>query len=262
MRRKLRKILRKNAEMERKTPYNFCDRWCERCVWEKQKTCSLYLEEFEQRITNIANGRDENDLEIWQNELEKKLQEMPASVSEDTQREWEPSGEYEYYNSGSGKKANCGDEDEYEEEECSDEYLEELQTRKERFLNAHPLQVISEQYMNRSAVFLKEAFPDDEEIAPDLFSHYETVSWYHTLLPSKMYYGLSALCEYDGTDDTELCDTIAEWAVCKKGIKKSVEALREIARAKPGFKKTITLLLALLHNMHSRIELKEQDVTT
>ena len=61
---RLQEIIRKNVEFEKEAPYNFCDRWCERCVLETQRRCKLYLYELDICVTNIAHGRDENDLEI------------------------------------------------------------------------------------------------------------------------------------------------------------------------------------------------------
>ena len=39
--------MKKNAEREKESPYNFCNCWCQRCPYEKQVRCKLYLDEFE-----------------------------------------------------------------------------------------------------------------------------------------------------------------------------------------------------------------------
>ena len=60
---RLRKIEAGNAKLERETPFNFCDRWCERCIPEKQMRCKLYQDELEQKLACIAHGKDEHDPE-------------------------------------------------------------------------------------------------------------------------------------------------------------------------------------------------------
>src|SRR4030042_5301087 len=79
---RLQKILRENAEFEKKAPYNFCDRWCECCLHEIQMRCKLYLDEFECKATCIAHGKDEDDLEITKAVMEAQFQEIDEKLSE------------------------------------------------------------------------------------------------------------------------------------------------------------------------------------
>ncbi|MFH1245994.1 MAG: hypothetical protein V1662_05860 [Candidatus Omnitrophota bacterium] len=235
MNKKLAKIMRRNAEEARRTPYNFCDRWCERCALETQKGCSLYLELLEQRLINIAYGKDENDLEIVQAELEKRLQEI-----EDTA---------EIYT----------EEDNYISNEDFDSD-EELRS-KEVLLYSHPLQKTVEQYMKQANAFLK-SFLNQEEGGNNSSADYETVCWYHTLLPAKMYRALCGLCLYekDKDDDFELCDAVAQLCVCKKAVSLSIQALKRIAAQQNHLRKTISLLVVLLYNIFSRMEIVEQEL--
>lgn len=235
MNKKLEKIMRINAEEAQRTPYNFCDRWCERCVWDTQKGCSLYLELFEQRLINIAYGKDENDLEIVQAELEKRLQEI-----EDTA---------EIY----------AEEDNYISNEDFDSD-EELHS-KEVLLYSHPLQKTVEQYMKQANAFLK-SFLNKEGDIKNLSGDYETVCWYHTLLPAKMYRALCGLCLYekDQDDDFELCDAVAQLCICKKAVSLSIQALKKIVTEQNHLRKTIGLLLVLLYNILSRMEIIEQEI--
>lgn len=51
MSKRLDDIMKQNAQWEKETPYNFCDRWCARCSIDKQTRCTIYLNETEQQIT-------------------------------------------------------------------------------------------------------------------------------------------------------------------------------------------------------------------
>ncbi|MBL7131709.1 MAG: hypothetical protein ISS45_09980 [Candidatus Omnitrophica bacterium] len=74
--RRLEEILRKNREFEREAPYNFCDRWYERCSHEKQIRCKLYQDEFEQKITCIAHGRGLDNPEITKEVMKRQFEDM------------------------------------------------------------------------------------------------------------------------------------------------------------------------------------------
>ncbi len=78
---RLKKIRQENARYEKQTPYNHCDRWCERCPHERQGRCTLYKDELERKITAMAHGLDEDDPQVteevmnWQYEgIDEKMQ--------------------------------------------------------------------------------------------------------------------------------------------------------------------------------------------
>ena len=59
MSQKIDTIRNQNAQWAKETPYNHCDRWCERCPVDIQKNCTLYLDEVGRKAANIAHGRDQ-----------------------------------------------------------------------------------------------------------------------------------------------------------------------------------------------------------
>lgn len=239
---KLEEIMRKNAEFEKEAPYNFCDRWCERCPLDTQKRCTLYMEELDRRITNIAHGRNEDDLEILKEDYEKKLEELRSSSEQ-----WVDEG---YFDFPDFEYSSYDDYDEIKE--------------KEEQLHYHPLQRIIEQYRKRAHNFLKETFyAKTDSISSHLHYDYETIAWYHTLLSAKMYRALCGLYvrdKFDEEEDFGLCDAVAQLAICKKAVNQSIKALRNIAEKDKCLQSKITQLLALLHNILSRIKLIEKEI--
>lgn len=191
MNKRLEEICKKNAELEKESPYNFCDRWCERCVHEKQI-------------------RDEDDLD--------------------------------------------------EEDMIDFEDLPEDIQKHIKFVENNPLPATAEQYRKRAHNFLKSTFYKDEKKYAALNYDFQTVAWYHTLLSAKLQRALAGFHEPACDGDFALYDAIAQLEICKKAINLSVEALRKIHNDLVTFHQQILELIALLHNIYSRIEAVEENI--
>lgn len=243
---RFRRIVQENIKFEKESPYNFCDRWCERCSQEKQNCCRLYQDEFEQKITCIAHGREPNNPEItaevlkWQFEgIDEKIQQF------------------------------C-EENDIEIDDINELELEEIKENRQAVKN-HPLNVLGKQYLKMAHQFLKKTFYDKKGIEPKLIPHFERVAWYHTLLSVKLYRALSGFHEQvgpvenlfsHGVDEYEfsLCDAVAQFAICKKSINESVNALQAISSFYPDYKNPIIILLTLLRNILKGIEELEESI--
>lgn len=246
---RLQKILQKNAEFEKESPYNFCDRWCKRCVHEKQIRCSLYKDELERKITCIAHGRDEDDPEITETVMNAQYKEVDEKLSEHM-----------------GKIGIDLDNPEIDEDELDEEHLIDFNDLPEdiqkhiKFVENNPLPATAEQYRKKTHSFLKETFYKDEKKYATLNYDFQTVSWYHTLLLVKLQRALAGFHEPVSEDEFALYDAVAQFQICKKAIMQSVAALRKISMSYPAFAQQIQELIALLHNIHSRIVAMEESV--
>lgn len=247
-----KKILQENRKFERESPYNFCDRWCERCIHEKQIRCRLYLDDLERRATCIAHGKDEDDLEITKKVMEAQYGDIEEKLQD------------------TAKKFNIDldnidiDEEDLDEEQRID--LEDLPKEIQehiKFVENHPLPRTVDQYRGRAHAFLKDTFYEKDEkenIPKDIKYHFETVSWYHWLLSAKLQRALAGFYEPVCEDEFGLYDAVAQFAICRKGIIESVKALRKIKLYCPDKQKQIIELLALLNNIHSRIKAIEESI--
>lgn len=221
--------MKQNAKWEKESPYNFCDRWCEQCEDEKQKRCKIYQDEFEQKITCIAYGREPDDSEI---------------TAEVMQRQYESVKDvFEEYEEEVDINFETIDEPEFEKIK---EHI--------KFVQNNHLEVTVEQYRMRTYAFLAETFYNDEKVISGLKYYFKTVSWYHTLLPIKVNRALAGFHEPAVPEDMALYDAVAQFQICQKAAKESIVALRKIKDGFPGRHKQIIELIALLHNIHSRIE--------
>jgi hypothetical protein len=242
-----KKIIEENKKFEEESPYNFCDRWCERCIHETQMRCKLYLDDLERRATCIAHGKDEDDLEITKEvmraqyaDIEKGLEEAAEKFGIDLD-----------FPDGKG----LDEEDRIELEDLPPELQEHI-----KFVESHPLPLTVEQYHQRCHTFLKDNFYERKKIAPEIKYNFETVSWYHTLLPAKLQRALAGFHEPVCEEEFALYDAVAQFLICKKSIQESVKALRQLQPHYPKLKNTFIELLALLHNIFDRIEAIEESI--
>lgn len=232
---KLQEILQKNAEFEKETPYNFCDRWCERCLHERQIHCEVYQDEFEQKITCIAHGREPDDPEITAEVVKRQFEETEKFIEE------------------------CTEESEIDFDDIDNPEFEKIREHI-KFVENNPLLDTAEQYRKKCRSFLNNTFYKPGKIKPEFVHDFETLSWYHTLLPVKLRSALCGFHEPASEGDISLYDAIAQFEICKKAIKESINALRKIDPNLPYYHLEILELLALLHNIHSRIEVMEESI--
>lgn len=232
---KLQEILQKNAEFEKETPYNFCDRWCERCFHEKQIRCKLYHDEFEQKITCVAYGREPYDPEITEEVMKQQFEEVEEKIEKFTEE----------------SEIDFDDIDGHD----FDKIKEHI-----KFVENNPLVTTAEQYRRKSHIFLKNTFYEKKGIESKLICDFETIAWYHTLLSVKLHRALCGFHEPVCDDEFALYDAVAQFEICKKAIKESINALRKIDPNLPYYHLEILELLALLHNIHSRIEVMESSI--
>jgi len=228
--------MEENLRFEKEAPYNFCDRWCERCVDEKQARCRLYQDEFEQRTTCIAYGKDPDDAEITKEVIEKQFE----GVDEKLQQFME--------------------ENEIDFDDIDDSEYEKREKHLESIVKNNPLNITARQYLKKAGQFLKKTFYKKEGVSPELVYDFEAVAWYHTLLPVKLYRALRGFNDYAAEDEFALHDAVAQFSVCKKSINESVKALGKISPHYPDNHKAINELLVLLHDIFSRIQHMEESI--
>jgi len=232
MSKRLDDIMKQNAQWEKETPYNFCDRWCARCSIDKQTRCTIYLNETEQQITCIAHGR-EDDPEMTEavisaqyDGLDEKFQEMAEELDIDPD---EPSEE-------------------------DNDWQERTRTA-----GNDPLTKTAKNYFFHANAFLEKASAQPQFSDPKLKEHLHIIGWYHTLLPVKLARALSGIPD-ESEESFGLHDAVAQLQICKKAADLSIQAWHAIAEATPAFRTDISRLTALLNNILSRIKLLEESI--
>ncbi len=231
----MKRILKENERFEKKAPYNFCDRWYEHCTHGKQMRCRLYHDELESKLTCIAHGREPDDPEITGQVIQRQWEDVMEKLEKDMEK-------YDI------------NPDDIDSADTAKLDAKEEAARKE------PLSLTAKEYCQRSHELLKTVFYEIKGTPAGSIADLETVSWYHTLLPAKLYRALCGLREKSNEDEAGLCDAVAQFAVCKKAIACSVAALRNLKPHYPTHAKTIIQLIALLNNILHRIEMAEDAI--
>jgi len=197
------------------------------------------MDELDWKLSNIADKRDPDDLR----NLEEKLKKEQESLSDKIQP-WEEENDYDF----------------------SDNTFEHKDEQKKMdSLHEYPIFKTSDQYRKKAHEFLKDVYYEKEDFDSELKYDYETISWYHTLLPVKLYRALSGIYGEDEEADSEmrfysLCDAIAQFAICKKAIKASDNALSNIAHKNESLHSSIRDLQVILQNLASRISMMEEQI--
>lgn len=242
-----KKILEENRAFEQTAPYNFCDRWCERCIHETQMRCRVYLNDLERRVSCIAHGRDEDDPEITEavmhaqyGDIDEKLRQTAEKFNVDLD--------------------NIAIEEPDEEDLVDFEDLPPKIQNHINFVRNHKLPGTAERYSNICCDFLKETYYNKQDIDAALRNDFEVISWYCWLLPPKVQRAIAGFHEPMSEGDLGPCDAVAQCIICKKAIRESIKSFKNIQPRYLHYKAAIQEMLALLGNMLSRIELLEESI--
>jgi len=236
---KIDRIRQSNRQDAQEAPYNHCDRWCERCPVDIQKNCRLYLDEIGRKAFNIAHGRDPDDLEILEKEMEEEAQAFEAALAKE---------EYHLM------------DDDVESLEENEEVKREFEALHNK-VHTHPLWKAAWQYCSKAREFLKSVDFPAQDFSPETKYHLETITWYHTLLSAKMNRALTGFYETDleHLKDHAACDAVAQLDVCQKAVEQSLQAFKMLAPSIPP-NPSLVSLTALLNNIRDQIHLVEQDL--
>lgn len=231
---RLETIRKENARFEKESPYNFCDRWCERCPQKKRDRCKVYQDDLNRNLQHISNGKDPYDMTVALEDVKENFEKTKELI-----QKW-------------AKEENVDltqiDDSNYEE-----------QRRKERQLLEHPLYKLAVRYSKEANAFLKETFYDSQMVEPELIDDYETVSWYHTLLPTKVNRFLCDIYARDDEDDFGLYDAVAQIEISRKSLLQSEKALKNILKENIIHRHKISELLDILQEIARQINTIEAE---
>lgn len=199
--------------------YNYCDRWCERCPLANK--CLVYAKDHKRLLEHRKKGENPYDWKIV-------MQDVGESFKEAIQMLHKIADEQ-------GIDLEALPNEEYKEPDPS----------------GHPLYKRAHNYMNFASKFLKrlresiqaegvdlseriEVIPPsikDVRTLREIVSCYETISWYHTLVPAKIYRALTQ--EFDEDIDKEMAqigqdDANGSAKVAYDGLVKSISALQKV----------------------------------
>ena len=230
---RLEKIRKENVKFEKVAPYNFCDRWCERC--DKTQKCKAYQDDFNTRLKHISDGKNPDDCNV-------ALEDVKASFEKSLKmlKKWAEEKDIDISKIDNEQNKN--------------------RENKERQLFQHPFYELTLKYAEEVSEFIKEAFYENQEIAPELVNDYETLIWYHTLLLAKAHRLLSDVYAEESGDEFRFYDAVAQIEIIKKSIAESQKALRDILIEKITDRYKISAILDILQDIAKQVETIEEKI--
>lgn len=155
------------------TPFNFCNRWCERC--QLTNICKVYQEGERDKKRAIRQGKDPSSWEFLAEVMHKnfaKTIELMEKGAKKWRLDWEEISRF--------------DEQQYQK------YLEE-EEKKDARTRQHPLSVGVRQWLDHMRSFLKRFTEVPMEMSLSVATEaQEVISWYQTLIPAKIHRALDS----------------------------------------------------------------------
>jgi len=222
----LAKIKRENARFEQIAPYDFCDRWCEKCPKKKRARCKVYHEEFHKKLQHLANGRDPDDIYVMLEDLEKSIKESKGATDKWPKEE----------------KADLSEFDTVEYNES---------------ITKHPLRQLALDYLDEVRNFLCESYDENGCVEDSLFDSYETIHWYFMPIMAK---SLIILYSMEAGGFSSYCNAVSQIGILKKACLESQKALNNISRQKITHRYQISVLLRILQDISSQIKKIELNI--
>lgn len=221
--------------------YNYCDRWCERCPMRFR--CFLYAKEQKRVAKHKAKGEDPHDWNVVMQDIKEDFAETKKLLDKKAK-------ELEI-------DLNVLPQEEYKKHDPAD----------------HPLMKITNTYFKLAHKFLKKLRAvlnkerreliknaaiispthNDVEMLRKLISNYETITWYHTLIPVKIHRALDGKMEAE-TDEFAQRDVDGSAKVAYIGITKSMNALKAIYEWNEELKDFTLTLLAEAEKLHKGVD--------
>ncbi|MEA3272145.1 MAG: hypothetical protein U9P90_00580 [Patescibacteria group bacterium] len=210
-------------------PFNWCDKWCERC--DKTHKCQIYMDERQRALKHSAEGRNPDDLNVVMEDMAKDFEKVHERMKKDM------------------KKHGLDYEKLMKEAEKSVEKMDFESIKPPEFGITKKADV----YMHQAHLFINVLLrrmqfnPYLDEKTKDSV---EILNWYHTILPVKLRHVLNNLWEAKNEkgEDDELSLKDAYWTsdIVFKSINLSKQSLESILVYEPGSEDSVNNLLSIL----------------
>jgi len=199
--------------------FNYCDRWCEQCTMVSH--CRLYDDGQKRLQKHYERGKDPYDMEIVLKDMEEDMKETMQLLSKAAEEQGI-------------------DLDNLPDEDCDSPDPKDC-----------PLYIQAHNYSHLVHAFLDKLYKSMEEegtsFDSDIFSCYEVISWYHALIPAKLYRALSSNMDHEIEEELKqisMEDASGSAKVAYLGLTRSIIALQIIYKWDEGLQDEIITLLA------------------
>jgi hypothetical protein len=233
--------------------FNYCDRWCERCKFTDR--CLQRQTETDQRIKHLVNGKNPDDWNCALDDVHNAFKQTLKIIYEECKRQ-----EIDI------------------EKLLKDSQKIELPIEPDK----HPLILLSKEYLEKAAEFLKlfgdyiknEGYDLAErvQILPEaktefgtlhqLIDCHETISWYHTMIHVKIYRSLTQKPFEHNKEKLEpkYNDSYNSAKIARVSIMKSLVALHKIYEIEENLQEQTFNLMLILDQLSKKQKFYFKDI--
>ncbi|MBU4369250.1 hypothetical protein KKG58_00625 [Patescibacteria group bacterium] len=218
------------------TPFNFCDRWCERCNLVDQ--CQIFQHAFSHQLEHMVRGEDPNDSAVIMADMKKTFHYLVETIKKDIEKYGLDSRKLKVKIVKAG--LNQG-------------------PRPETFV----LWRLGHNFMLQNRVLLQNIFSEQDEELQEIFTKFkkriEELNWYHTFFEAKLYQALAIQKDLKKEKNktfkqiqTQEMNVSAK--LCFYGLQACQIALEELSQNCPGYMKWTRDLSILGRSILEKIE--------
>lgn len=207
-----------DKEMFYRMPFNFCDRWCERC--NLISICRVYKDLYKTRKRFLKKGKDPDSLESAMEIIGENFEKVRKLIKKDAKK-W-------------GIDLENFPESEIEEERS---FEEELQR--------YPLYKLATNYAKKIENLLEELSPIALESHEKVIENLEIINYYQEILPAKIYRACISREEEDEMENDTTMDSQTSAFIAIRGLRLIIFSLTNLLvypYLKPSKKKIINLI--------------------
>lgn len=223
------------------TPFNFCDRWCERCNLVDQ--CQVFQHAFSHHLEHMVRGEDPNNPAIILADIKKTFHYLVGTIKRDIEKQGLDSRKVKIRLVKVG--LNRG-------------------PRPESFL----LWRLGHNFMLQNRDLLQNIFSEEDEELKEIFTKHkkriEELNWYHTFFENRLYQALSiqkALKKEKSKTFKQIQkqEMNVSAKLCFHALQACQVALEELSQNCPGYMKWTGDLSILGKSILEKIETKFPD---
>lgn len=225
--------------------YNYCDRWCERCLMTDK--CFLYYREEERQIEHKVAGRHPHDMDVVIEDVHKSFEETLEMLREMAEEQ--------------GIDLDAIDAESLPPEPDVSEHALKIKSEKYSFAvhdflpKLHKVINLEIEGINASSVINSIEAVDDIE---DIRECYEIIEWYHFFISVKIARALSgkieAVQEDKENDEDAMSDVNGSAKIAHEALVKSMNAFTRVIEWNQGLRDDIMPFLIEIYGLINEVD--------
>lgn len=220
--------------------YNYCDRWCEHCRFRSK--CLLYHREQKRLAEHEAKGEDPYDWDVVLGDIHEEFGETLKLIREAAKKQGID------LDSLPDEEVQMPDPGNHSLVQTASAYSKEASVFLKRLSDTIQKEGVD---LTKRVSYIPSA-ENDKQMLIRVVSSYDTIMWYHTLIPVKIRRALQSKMEDE--DEFSREDALVSAKIAYIGIMRSLQSLRLIYEWDEELQDTALTLLAKIEQLRKGID--------